>query len=252
MAKASSTYDIIEVGPITMPSGFTVSDLIRLRYTKTLQVLPYGPRTMSSGGKGIDLAEGGHADADATTLKTSSSAVIGQQMAAVDDALEQTPQQNWIIAWIKGQITGFSFPLVLMAIKFPPPSLLVPLQLTVFVSRASLPPIIFLAMYRSTPVANEIGSLGYIVAIIASLQFAMQPRSKYLQSLLQNIIFTCAAVPYSILGLYCARVARQHTQAPGDRNRYNSSAAAVSAIFLFVNVYALNVFRAVYSPFCVV
>jgi len=107
-------------------------------------------------------------------------------------------------------------------------------------------------MYRSTPVANEIGSLGYIVAIIASLQFAMQPRSKYLQSLIQNIIFTCAAVPYSILGLYCARVARQHTQAPGDTSRYNSSAAAISAIFLFVNVYALNAFRAVYSHFCFV
>jgi len=119
------------------------------------------------------------------------------------------------------------------------------------VSRASLPPIIFLGMYRSTPVANEIGSLGYIVAIIASLQFAMQPRSKYLHSLIQNIIFTCAAVPYSILGLYCARVARHHTQAPRDRNPYNSSAAAVSAIFLFVNVYAINVFRAVYPPFCI-
>jgi len=73
---------------------------------------------MSSGGKGIELAEGGHADADATKLKASSSAVMGQQTAAVDDALGQPPQQNWIIAWIKGQIKGFSFPLVLMAIKF--------------------------------------------------------------------------------------------------------------------------------------
>ena len=100
-------------------------------------------------------------------------------------------------------------------------------------------------MYRATSVATDIGSLGYLVAIISSLSFAMQPRAKFLQSLFRNILFTCAAVPFTILGLWCSRQAKSHTQTPGSPALYNSSAAAVCAIFLFVNVFAVNAFRAV-------
>lgn len=100
-------------------------------------------------------------------------------------------------------------------------------------------------MYRATPVADTIGSLGYLVAIISSLSFAMQPRAKFLQSLFRNLLFTCAAVPVTILGLYCARQARLHNEPTGSTARYDSSAAAVCAIFLFVNVYAANAIRAV-------
>jgi hypothetical protein len=101
-------------------------------------------------------------------------------------------------------------------------------------------------MYRADSVADELGSLGYLVAILSSLSFAMMPRAKFFQTLVRNILFTCASVPYTILALYCARVARNNTQAPGDTNRYNSSAAAVSAIFLFFNVYVANALRAVW------
>lgn len=103
-------------------------------------------------------------------------------------------------------------------------------------------------MYRAQPVADTLGSLGYLVAIISSISFAMMPRAKFFQTLVRNILFVCASVPYNILALYCARVARNHTQAPGDTNRYNSSAAAVSALFLFFIVYVINAVRAVLIP----
>ena len=103
-------------------------------------------------------------------------------------------------------------------------------------------------MYRSKSVALEIGSLGYLIAIISSLSFAMQPRAKFLQNLFRNILFTCVAAPMSILGLWCARQAKNHTQPPGSKALYNSSAAAVSAIFLFFNAFIANAFRAVALP----
>jgi len=100
-------------------------------------------------------------------------------------------------------------------------------------------------MYRATSVADDIGSLGYLVAIISSLSFAMQPRAKFMQSLFRNILFTCIAAPITMLGLYCARQAQLHTQPAGSTARYNSSAAAVCAIFLFVSNFGINAFRAV-------
>jgi Putative ER transporter, 6TM, N-terminal len=105
-----------------------------------------------------------------------------------------------------------------------------------------------MSMYRAQPVADTLGSLGYLVAIISSISFAMAPRAKFFQQLIRHILFTCASVPYGILALYCARVARDNTQAPGDTNRYNSSAAAISAIFLFFNVWVANSLRAVAVP----
>ena len=100
-------------------------------------------------------------------------------------------------------------------------------------------------MYRSSAVADEIGSLGYLVAMIAALSFAMMPRARFIQALLRNMLFACLGCPFAILGLWSARQARNHTQPAGDHGQYNSSAAAVSAIFLFVNVFIGNAFRAV-------
>ena len=101
-------------------------------------------------------------------------------------------------------------------------------------------------MYRSTAVADNIGSLGYLVAIIATLSFCMLPRSKFLISLLRCMFFSCLGVSFAILGLWAARQAKNHTQAPGDTSAYNPSAAAVCAIFLFVNAFIGNAFRARY------
>jgi hypothetical protein len=104
-------------------------------------------------------------------------------------------------------------------------------------------------MYQATPVAREFTSSGYIIAVIASLSFAMQPRAKFFQALVTNILLTCLAVLITILGLWCSRQAQLNTQSSGSMEPYNSSAAAVSAIFLFFNVFAVNSFRAVNSPY---
>lgn len=113
------------------------------------------------------------------------------------------------------------------------------------IDRGALPPIIFLAMYRADSVAQSIGSLGYLVAIVSSLSFAMQPRARFMQSLIRHILFTCVAVPFTIFGLWCAREAKNNSQPAGSKALYNSSAAAVCAIFLFFNVFVVNAFRAV-------
>jgi len=94
-------------------------------------------------------------------------------------------------------------------------------------------------------VAQEFGAQTYIVAIVASLCFSFQPRAKFIQTLLQNLLLSCLAACIALLGLWCARQAKVHTQSPGNTNPYNSSAAAVSAIFCFFNLFAINAFRAV-------
>jgi hypothetical protein len=85
------------------------------------------------------------------------------------------------------------------------------------------------------------------VAIITSLCMAMAPRAKFLESIIRHIFFTCIAVAMTLLGLWAARQARNHTQDANDKSIYNPSAAAVSALFLFFNVFGVNAFRAVRS-----
>jgi hypothetical protein len=115
-------------------------------------------------------------------------------------------------------------------------------------SRGSLPAVIFLAMFQATPVAQEFGPQAYIVSIVASICFSMQPRAKFIQTVLSNVLLSCLAACITLLGLWCAQQAKLHTQSPGDTNPYNSSAAAVSAIFLFFNLFVVNAFRAVCPP----
>jgi hypothetical protein len=100
-------------------------------------------------------------------------------------------------------------------------------------------------MYQASSVANYFGSQAYIVAIVASFSFAMHPRGKFVRNLFVGLIVYCLATVISCLGLWCARQAKLHTQSASDSNPYNSSAAAVSAIFLFFSLFAINSFRAV-------
>ena len=115
----------------------------------------------------------------------------------------------------------------------------------VLTCRAALPPIIFLAMYRANDVAHEFGTLGYLVSIIASLTFAMAPRAKFLQMTFRHLILTLLATPISILGLWCARQAKNHTQAANDPDLYNPNAAAIAGVFLFFSAFWICSLRAV-------
>ncbi|OJD30580.1 mfs transporter [Diplodia corticola] len=122
--------------------------------------------------------------------------------------------------------------------------------------KGALPPTIAISMYQSTAVANEFTTLGYLMAIVSILGFAVMPRAKFMQTMLLNLIATCVASAMNLLMMYCAVKARQHTThatatppaSATSSYTYNSSASAVSAIWLFFQVYFVNLMRAKYAP----
>lgn len=116
--------------------------------------------------------------------------------------------------------------------------------------KGSLPPTIAIAMYQSDAVATQYSTLGYLVAIMSILGFAIMPRGKFIQTMSLNILSVCLAASVNLLALYCVTQARLHTTAPGDPlTGYNSSASAVCAIWLIVQVYFVNVVRAARPQF---
>ncbi|MCJ1283988.1 hypothetical protein MMC26_003319 [Xylographa opegraphella] len=86
------------------------------------------------------------------------------------------------------------------------------------------------------------------------LSFSILPRSKFFQTMMFNVIGLCIGAAVALLTIYCAVQARIHTTpvpsvtssgpAPGaPTSSYNSSASAVCAIWLFVNIFAANSLR---------
>ena len=121
--------------------------------------------------------------------------------------------------------------------------------------KGGLPPAIALALYQDTGFAAVYSTLGYLVAIMSVLSFCILPRSKFIQTMLLNIVALCIGSAVALLQIYCGTQARAHTTptppsssngpSPGARVvGYNSSASAVSAIWLFFNIYLVNTFRA--------
>lgn len=121
--------------------------------------------------------------------------------------------------------------------------------------KGALPPTISLAIYQSSAVAKHYSSFGYLVAIMSVLSFAILPRSKYIQTMMFNVVGVCIGTAVSLLEIYCSVQARAHTSpsvkatgngpSPGATVApYNSSASAVSAIWLFFNIYLVNTVRA--------
>ncbi len=75
---------------------------------------------------------------------------------------------------------------------------------------------------------------------------AILPRAKFVQNLILNTIGTCLGSAMAILGLWSGIQARNHTAPEGSEASYNSSQSAVCAIFLIVNIWAVNALRAKY------
>ncbi len=122
-------------------------------------------------------------------------------------------------------------------------------------AKGALPPTIALAIYQNTAFAAIFSTLGYLVAIMSVLSFCILPRSKFIQRMLLNIIGVCIGSAIALLQVYCSVQARAHTTpAPSSSSNgpspgasvvgYNSSASAVSAIWLFFNIYLVNTLRA--------
>ena len=150
----------------------------------------------------------------------------------------QPRNKNPLFLWLQTQIREFSLPLLILAIK----------SLSVFIiltCRGSIPAVLFLSIYQATSVANHFGPQTFIVSIVAALTFAFLPRAKFLQLMFWNLLLSCLVASISLLGIWCARQARFHTQNSDDLDPYNPSAAAISAVFLFLNLFAVNSFRAV-------
>lgn len=118
-------------------------------------------------------------------------------------------------------------------------------HILLLIGRGSIPLVIFFAMYQATPVARHFGSQMYLVAIVTTLSFAMDPRARFLRRMFVSVIMYCLATAVTCLGLWSARQAKFHTQSRDDSNLYNSSAAAVSGVFMFFNLFAINAFRVV-------
>ena len=121
--------------------------------------------------------------------------------------------------------------------------------------KGALPPAISLAAYQGTSFADTFSTLGYLVAIMSVLSFAILPRSKFIQTMLLNIIAICFGAATVLLAFYCSVQARAHTTAVSSPSsngpspgasvvKYNSSASAVCAIWLFFNIYCANTLRA--------
>lgn len=125
--------------------------------------------------------------------------------------------------------------------------------------KGALPPTIAIGLYQWTGFAETYSTLGYLVAVMSILSFAIMPRAKFIQTMLLNIIGICIGACVALLSIYCSVQARAHTTAhqagaskpatggpsPGAAVvPYNSSASAVCAIWLFFNIYASNTLRA--------
>ncbi|KAI5275458.1 hypothetical protein E4T47_01489 [Aureobasidium subglaciale] len=126
-------------------------------------------------------------------------------------------------------------------------------------AKGALAPTISLAAYQATNFAETYTTLGYLVGVVSILSFPIMPRSKFFQTWFLNMLSACFAACIALLAIYCAVQARLHTEtrvrtggpgtsgtpAPGAAtSTYNSSAAAVSGIWLFFEIWIINTMRA--------
>ncbi|KAG0644219.1 hypothetical protein HOY80DRAFT_915441 [Tuber brumale] len=109
--------------------------------------------------------------------------------------------------------------------------------------KGALPAAIFTAAYQATPVAKTYSTLGYVVAIIATLSLCILPQAKLVQLTIQNSIAVALAASTSLLGVWTATRARARYPSPPGQ-AYNASASAVSAAWLFVTIWLANLLRA--------
>ncbi|KAI2474569.1 mfs transporter [Pyrenophora tritici-repentis] len=111
--------------------------------------------------------------------------------------------------------------------------------------KAALPPTIALAMYQADDVAEHYTTLGYLIAIMSILGFCIMPRAKFVQTMTLNILATCVGSALAMLMVWSGVKARQHTTVPGaPLQRYNSSQSVVLAVWLFFQIYIINVMKA--------
>ncbi|KAK3334420.1 hypothetical protein B0H65DRAFT_534931 [Neurospora tetraspora] len=163
---------------------------------------------------------------------------------AAPNPVPQKPTKPGKLAAIAAKL-GLDVPTVLMMFKYVGPWLIRPNTNTI---RGSLPPTIGIAMCQAHSIAIYFGTVGYLVPIISVMAIAILPRGKFLMNMVLNLVAVCFGSAISMLALFTAVKARQHTtpqDAPlSPSPTYNSSQSAVCAVWLFFNIWVGNVVRA--------
>ncbi len=107
-------------------------------------------------------------------------------------------------------------------------------------------------MYQSTAISNLFTTVGYEIPVITVLALVILPRGKFVQMLALNLLAVCVGSALSLLVLWSSIQARINTSHPAPsppsatlaRAPYNSSQSAVCAVWLFVNIWLVNLIRA--------
>ncbi|KAF9894765.1 hypothetical protein FE257_006655 [Aspergillus nanangensis] len=122
-------------------------------------------------------------------------------------------------------------------------------------AKGAIPPTIALAIYEADAVSAYFSTVGYLIAIISVLGFAIMPRAKFVQMMLLDILAVCIAAAVGLLSMFCSVKARQHTETTSSAGLspldapYNSSASVVSGVWLFFQIYLVHSWRAKYQQF---
>lgn len=93
------------------------------------------------------------------------------------------------------------------------------------------------------------------MAIISVLGFSIQPRAKFIQMMVLDVLAVCVASAVTLLMMYSCIKARQHTEVVSSvgtsivNTPYNPSASAVSGVWLFFQIYVVHSFRAKFQQF---
>ncbi|KAK6427955.1 hypothetical protein LTR95_015905, partial [Oleoguttula sp. CCFEE 5521] len=134
--------------------------------------------------------------------------------------------------------------------------------------KGALAPTIATALFQANSYSTTFTTVGYLTGIMAILSIVIQPRAKFLQTMLVNVLFVCIAAAVVILAFYCCVQARLHsvgavepgnggsdtsgTAAQGAQTSpYNSSASAVAGVWLMVLVYTWATVRAAKPQFMI-
>jgi len=134
--------------------------------------------------------------------------------------------------------------------------------------KGALAPTIAISLFQADDFASHFTTVGYLVGITSILSLVIQPRSKFLQTMLVNVVFVCFAAACVTLALYCCVQARIHSGESGRPSQggagtsglaatgaqtapYNSSAAAVAGIWLMVMIYCMSTVRAAKPQFMI-
>ncbi|ATZ55495.1 hypothetical protein BCIN_12g00880 [Botrytis cinerea B05.10] len=125
-------------------------------------------------------------------------------------------------------------------------SLGIDMKMCCLMLKGSIPVAISLAFYQNTAVSEIYSSLGFLVSIISVVTVNLLPRAKLIEMTFTICLFTAIAVPITMLSTWSALQARIHTD-PDGLHKYNSSQSAVTAVWLFFNVWLSNSLQARYS-----